>query len=75
MKMSGKVYDILKFVVWLWVPLTTFITTLLGIWKPDWAYLSAVKDTLIAIEVFLGALVAKSNYDFNKENTNEPLDN
>ena len=77
MKMNGKTYDVLKFVAWLWVPLTTLIITLLGAWKSDWQYIGAIKDTLIAIEVFLGALVSKSNYDYNnerlevKENDNE----
>lgn len=67
MKMSGKTYDVLKFWAWLWVPLTTLCITILGAWKPDWQYMGALKDTLIAIEVFLGALVSKSNYDYNQE--------
>lgn len=70
MKMSGKAYDILKFVAWLWVPLTTLAVTLLGIWFPEAPWLEAVKNTLIAINVFLGAIISKSNYDFNKGEEN-----
>ena len=67
MKMSGKTYDVLKFVVWLYVPLMTLATTVLGIWFPGAEWLEPVRDTLIAINVFLGAIVSKSNYDYNKE--------
>ena len=70
MKMNGKTYDTLKFVVWLYVPLVTLATTVLGIWFPDSPYLGPIKDTLIAIEVFLGAIVSKSNYDYNKGEDN-----
>ena len=66
MKMSGKVYDILKFVVWLWVPLATLITSLCTIWFPDAAWVDPLTKTLLAIEVFLGAIVSKSNYDYNQ---------
>ena len=68
MKMSSKVYDILKFVVWLWIPLATLITSLSTIWFPEASWVEPLSKTLIAIEVFLGAIVSKSNYDYNKEN-------
>ena len=67
MKMNGKTYDVLKFVVWLYVPLMTLATTILGIWFPGAAWLDPVRDTLIAINVFLGAIVSKSNYDYNNQ--------
>ena len=66
MKMNGKTYDIMKFVVWLWIPLATLIATLCAIWFPDASWIQPLKDTFIAVEVFLGALVSKSNYDYNK---------
>lgn len=75
MKMSGKTYDRLKFVVWLYVPLMTLATTLLQIWFPNSPYLEPIQQTLIAINVFLGAIVSKSNYDYNKNEVNEDGDN
>lgn len=75
MKMSGKTYDVLKFVVWLYVPLMTLATTLLQIWFPKSPYLEPIQQTLIAINVFLGAIVSKSNYDYNKNEVNEDGDN
>lgn len=68
MKLSSKVYDILKFVVWLWIPLATLITSLSTIWFEGASWVEPLSKTLIAIEVFLGAIVSKSNYDYNKEN-------
>ena len=68
MKLSSKEYDILKFVVWLWIPLATLITSLSTIWFDGASWVEPLSKTLIAIEVFLGAIVSKSNYDYNKEN-------
>lgn len=66
MKMNGRAYDILKFIVWLYVPIMTLFMTILNIWLPESSYIGPIRDTLIAVEVFLGALVSKSNYDYNK---------
>ena len=74
MKMHGKVYDVLKFVVWLWVPLATLVTSLCTIWFPDATWVDPLTKTLLAIEVFLGAIVSKSNYDYNKQIDQEDAD-
>lgn len=74
MKMHGKVYDVLKFVVWLWVPLATLVTSLCTIWFPGATWVDPLTKTLLAIEVFLGAIVSKSNYDYNQAKINGKLD-
>ena len=55
MKMNGKVYDVLKFIVWLWVPLATLVTSLLTIWFPEATWVEPTVQTMLAVEVFLGA--------------------
>lgn len=71
MKMSSKIYDVLKFVAWLWVPLTALITSFLDTWFVGAEWVDPAVKTLLAIEVFIGSLVAKSNIDYNKELKNE----
>lgn len=68
MKMNGKVYDVLKFVVWLWIPLATFIITFSDAWFTGATWIDPLQKTFVGFEVFLGALVSKSNYDYNKTN-------
>lgn len=74
MKLPGKVYDVLKFIVWIWVPLATLAVTVLEVWIPNNPIIEPIRQTLIAIEVFLGAVVAKSNYDYNKGSGDDELD-
>lgn len=66
MKMKSEVYDVLKFWGWLWVPLSTLAIKILTIWFPEATWVNPTVDTLLAVEVFLGAVLSKSNIDYNK---------
>lgn len=65
MKMSNKVYDILK-----WIALVAFpavialYSALSGIW--GWPYGEQIVGTLAALEIFLGAILQVSNAKYKK---------
>lgn len=60
MKMSNKVYDILKDIALYVLPaLATFILTLGGIWGIP--YSEAIAATITAIDTFLGAILGISS--------------
>lgn len=66
MKLSNKVYDILK-----WIALIAldavglFYSTLCGIW--GWPYGDEVLATCAALSLFIGALIGVSSAKYNKE--------
>lgn len=65
MKLSNKMYDILKWVLMIFVPaLITLIGTLGQIYKFD---TEIVVLTISAIATFLGAITGISNYNYKKE--------
>lgn len=67
MKLSNKVYDILKFIAMILLPaLGTLYFALGGIW--DWPYVEQIVGTITAIDTFLGTLLGISTYQYNKEN-------
>lgn len=66
--MSGKVYDVLKFIAQIILPaLATLYGTLAGIW--GWPYAEAIVATIAAIDTFLGAILLIDSKKFfkNKE--------
>lgn len=66
MKLSNKVYDVMKWVVMIVLPACgTFYFALSEIWNLPYA--TQVVGTLTAIEVFLGALIGISTVTYNKE--------
>lgn len=65
MNMSNELYDILKKISLLLVPLTTLILTLSDIW--GFAYGTQVAATVSAIGVFLGACLVVSSKNYFKE--------
>lgn len=65
MNMSNELYDILKKISLLLVPLTTLILTLSDIW--GFAYGTQVAATVSAIGVFLGACLVVSSKNYSKE--------
>lgn len=66
MKLSDKVYDILKWIAIVCLPaLSTFIVVISKIW--GWADMgSMIAQTITAIGVLLGALLGISSIQYNK---------
>ena len=71
MKMSNKVYDILKFVAQILLPaLGTLYFALAEIWH--FPYAKEIVGTITAVDAFLGALLGISSIQYNK--SQPPLD-
>ena len=65
MKMSNKVYDVLKWIALIAFPaVIALYSTLSGIW--GWPYGEQVVGTLAALEIFLGAILQISNVKYKK---------
>lgn len=74
MKLSNKVYDVLKWVAQLLLPaLGTLYFALAGIW--GFPYGEQIVGTLTAIDAFLGAVLKYSSIKYNRmeveQNDNE----
>lgn len=66
MKLSNKVYDVLKFIAQILLPaLGTLYFAIGGIW--GFPYVEQIVGTITAIDTFLGALLGISTYQYNKE--------
>lgn len=61
--MSNKVYDTLKMIALLVLPIGTFISTFFNIW--DIGHAEQIQATFVALDVLCGAIVtiAKARYD------------
>ena len=67
MKLSNKVYDVLKYVAMIVLPaIGTLYFALAGIW--GFPFGEEIVGTLSAIETFLGAILVISTAQYNKEN-------
>lgn len=67
MKMSNKVYDILKWVAMCVIPaIGTLYFALAGIW--GFPYGEEILGTLSAIDAFLGVILGISNAQYHREN-------
>lgn len=67
MKLSNKVYDILKYLVTIGLPaITTLWLTLASIW--GFPYAEPIGATLGAITVFLGAIIGVSSAKYKALN-------
>lgn len=65
MKMSNETYDDLKIVALIVLPLAEFISALAGIW--GFAHGQQIVATLVALDVFLGAILKASSDNYHKE--------
>jgi hypothetical protein len=66
MKMNDKLYDILKWVAILFLPaLAILIKTVFAIWQIPLG--DQISATIIALQVFLGAILGVSSLNYNKE--------
>jgi hypothetical protein len=69
MKLSSKVYDILKWITMICIPaLTTAYVGLSAVW--GWPYATEVAKTSTVICTMLGALLGISTAQYNKEQNN-----
>ncbi|MBO5179262.1 MAG: phage holin [Clostridia bacterium] len=65
MKMSNKLYDVLKWVAQILLPaIGTLYFALAGIW--DLPYAEGIVGTITAIDTFLGCLLGISTANYNK---------
>lgn len=70
MKMSNKVYDILKWIVLIALPaLSTMSITVCTIWNLP--YTEQIVGTIAAINTFLGVILGISTAQYNKQNVPE----
>lgn len=66
MKMSNKVYDVLKFIAQIFLPAAgTLYFALAEIW--GFPYGAEIVGTITAVDAFLGALLGISTMQYNKE--------
>lgn len=66
MKLSNKVYDVLKYIAQVVLPaLATFYVAIAGLW--DLPYSEAVSGTIMAVDALLGACLMISSKNYNKE--------
>jgi hypothetical protein len=67
MKMSNKLYDVLKWIAMVAIPaIGTLYFALAGIW--GWPYGEQVVGTLTAIDTFLGVVLGISSAQYKKTN-------
>ena len=70
MKMSNKLYDVLKWIVVIFVPLTiTLLETLTMAWHWD-IPLEAIVTTISAVAAFIGGCIGVSTITYNREQKN-----
>ena len=70
MKMSNKVYDVMKWIVTIVLPaIGTLYFVLAGIW--GFPYGEEIVGTITAIDTFLGSILMISTAKYNKQETTE----
>lgn len=73
MKMSNKVYDVLKYIALIVLPaVATFYAGLSKIWTLP--YPAEIPGTIMLVDTLLGALLKISTDQYNKEKGEEPED-
>lgn len=73
MKMSNKVYDVLKYIALILLPAVgALYFALAKIWGLP--YVTEIVGTISAVDAFLGALLQISTNQYNKEQLIEPPD-
>lgn len=66
MKMSNKVYDILKFIAQYVLPaLATCVATIFKIWNLPYGV--EISATIMAVDTALGVILGISTYNYNKD--------
>ena len=71
MKMSNKVYDVLKYIALILLPaLGTLYFALAKIW--GFPYATEIVGTISAVDAFLGAMLQISTDQYNKQENQPP---
>lgn len=71
MKMSNKVYDVLKFIAQIVLPALATLWAALGkIW--GWPLVTEITATICAVDTFLGALLGISSMQYAKQEKQPP---
>lgn len=66
MKLPNRLFDVLKWVAILFLPaLAILIRTVFAIWSIP--YGEEISSTIVALQVFLGAILGVSTLNYNKE--------
>lgn len=66
MKMSNKMYDILKFIAQYVLPaLATCVATIFKIWNLPYGV--EISATIMAVDTALGVILGISTYNYNKD--------
>lgn len=66
MKLNGKWYEALKWIAVIFLPaLEIFIKSVFPIWNIP--YGNQIADTLIALHIFIGAVIGISTINYNKD--------
>ena len=66
MKLSNKAYDTLKYIAQIVLPaLATLVVSVFGIWNIPYA--EAISGTIMAVDLFLGALLKISSDKYYSE--------
>ncbi len=76
MKMSNKVYDVLKFIAQILLPaLGALYFALAKIWGSEiFPYPAEIVGTISAVDAFLGAILGISTANYNKDKELQPPD-
>ncbi len=73
MRMSNRVYDVLKFVAQILLPaLGTLYFALAQIW--NFPYAEEIVGTITAVDAFLGALLGISTMQYKRDSVLQPPD-
>lgn len=71
MVLNDKLYDVLKWIAQIVLPaLGTLYASLAGIW--GFPYGEQIVGTILAVDLFLGALLGISNVQYKKQQTSVP---
>jgi len=62
---NNKIYDTLKILALIAIPVGTFVSSICTIWGIPYA--EQINQTFIALDVLLGAFVTASNVAYNKK--------
>lgn len=72
MKMSNKVYDVLKFIAQIVLPaIATFYVTIASIWGLPLG--DEISRTVMAVDTLLGAILMISSHQYEKENDEKKI--
>lgn len=66
MKMTNKVYDVLKIIALVCLPLAAFFSAISDIW--GFPYGMQIAATLTALDTFLGAILKRSSDKYKEDN-------